>query len=289
MLTNCYRTRTFMMLFVIFMMANCERVYCQSFTGISALVAVSNGDTKQLVEILQEGRKFREINYPSVKSNSAISQRGEIHHGYYFDDSEPKIVWFYHGRLKNAAPTPPSALNLLAKEVEKDGESVVRKKYNIHPTVPTSTITQRSKIQPNLSLKFTTQALPGTKWVRKGNEKVCGHICTRYFMKATTPDGSSFENEVWVEPKNQWILKSVEVATPPRNQRFPTLRIVKEVVSVKFLRNIPLRDFQLPAGTKALIGDLYRSVKTPSDVIRYRKPEKEYQVGGNLSVPMKID
>lgn len=231
--------------------------------------------------LYRAGKKYKLTVLYSGRDRKTKYERSE-----YYDGNPLDVTWSYMSQFKRAVIQPMSSIGLLTKEIGRIGEAEVRKKYVILSSVPLSAIYNKRAIhKPSGDVYIFTPNYQSKKWIKVGQEKVLGRPCTLYKTEDKRMGGYRYEETVWVEPVHRLILKRIDRSWTPQQTSIPMVSGY-EVLSLELPKSLPAGTFDLPTGTTADIGDLFKDIVTPPGIIRNRPPEPHLQAGVDFSIPV---
>lgn len=228
----------------------------------------------ELWRLLRDGEKFClvPINDKTLQGVSILRNN----RAYFYDAQEPKVVWHYSKSSNKAILDIEAGRRLIFHEIKRIGLEKFRERYHISSKHDLSRIAKDFPLRPEHDLKLFDN-YKDKKVIRR--ENYLGRMCKVYFGKGVAPDGSQSSIQEWVTEDTIIVLKSVSVVHPSPSMKLGAFKTTFEVTYLKYRDTIPIREFQLPARARAMIGKLFEDIKLPPDVIRHQHTDPRYSTG----------
>ena len=212
--------------------------------------------------------KFRvEIRFPAPPGKTPATDI-ELYDG----GREPPLVWDYSPKHREAWPTFASSLYAPAWSARRIGEAETRRRYRIPPSARIPKRIPAEFPRPALRIATLSDYPQAVVDPAAAGSAVAGRPCRLY--RATTRSGGGVTRRVraWVDPRTGLVLKLEEHLTFPESSPMPPRRGGYTVRTLELPRSLPRSTFRLPAGTKAVVPEIFGGVRLPDGVRRAPVP-----------------
>lgn len=229
-------------------------------------------------EQIMDGNKRTAVLY---RKGAMFRQEDILNRGHKSEDTlfelytpEPhSVVWSYSTKFRQAFPQGGFIRDSLADLIAKDGDAAVRKRFSIplHAMIMGNV---GGQIRPSFEPSHVKDN-QGVNWIKQGEQTLIGFPCIRYLAQLKVPQPKSSTdistNTIWVEPNTGLILKSETEIRQVTASLAPPHTLRYRVISLQPLSPLISRCFfELPAGTVAIVPELFNKVKLPKGVKRQR-------------------